>query len=93
MLVIGLGLPLVYFAWNQLKLNPPSLPETKEILNTAASHGSAIFSCASWIVLATAGFGLSLAIRELPVRPPTPAIMVLVPLAGFLVIGDRKSVV
>ena len=87
MLVIGLALPLVYFAWNQLKLNPPLLPETKAVLNTAATASAAIFSFASWIVLATAGFGLALAIRELPPRPQTPAIMVLVPLAGFLVVG------
>ena len=87
MLVIGLSLPLMYFAWNQLRLNPPSLPETDAILNIAATRSASIYSFAAWVVLVTAGLGLALAIRELPNRNSTPATVVLAPLAGFLALG------
>lgn len=87
MFVIGLSLPLVYFAWNQLRLNQQSIPETDAILNAAATRIASLFSFAVWIVLVTTVLGLALTIRELPPRNSVPPIMVLVPLAGFLAIG------
>ena len=86
-LVIGLALPLVYFAWNQLVLQSPSVPETEAILQTASIRGASIFSFAIWIVLVTVGLGVALAIHELPSRTSNPPLLMLASFAGFIATG------